>query len=158
MAKKKSSKRPMKPYWTFVNDITYYLKDHFYLHSWTLHVLQVKNDKTSQNDTNAEVIASMGSDDTYMDATLSLYPLAKRMWKERRCNSLGRAIVHEFCHVITDPLYKIACNGICRREGPGLEHTRENTTQHICNIVMPGIDKKIFSPYKNIRSKRQCIH
>ena len=153
----KKAKRRKKSYWVFVNDIAEYLKIHFYLHSWTIRVLSMKAACGMSNfeDRPGEaVVASMGSDGTYMDATLRLYPLAKKMWKDKRYEALGRDIVHEFCHILTDPLYKIAIEGVSRREGPNLEHVRENTTQQIANIVMPGVDKSIFSPYKYTRKEK----
>ena len=150
----KTVKRRKKGYWTFVNDIASYLKEHFYLHAWTIHVVSIKKVAEASNFENRsgdEVIASMVSDGMYMDATLSLYPGAHKKWKDGKYESLGRVLVHEFSHVLTDPLYKIACEGVSRREGPNLEHVRENTTQHFANIVWPGIDKRIFSPYKVTR-------
>ena len=150
----KPVKRRKKDYWTFVNDITSYLKEHFYLHAWTIHVVSMKKVAEGSNFENRSgdmVIASMGSDGTYMDATLRLYPSAHKKWKDGKYEALGRILVHEFCHVLTDPLYVIAAEGVSRREGPNLEHVRENTTQHVANIVWLGIDKRIFSPYKVTR-------
>ena len=153
----KTAKRRKKSYWVFVNDIVRYLKEHFYLHSWTIRTLQMKAAKPESNSeqfSGEDVVASMGSDNMYMDATLRLYPLAKKMWKEGSYDSLGRDIVHEFCHILTDPLYKIAINGVSRREGPNLEHVRENTTQQMANIAILGIDKSVFSPYKYTRKEK----
>ena len=150
----KTVKRRKKGYWTFVNDITAYLKEHFYLHAWTIHVVlmkQVAKESNFEDRSGDEVIASMRSDGTYMDATLRLYPSAHKKWKDGKYEALGRILVHEFCHVLTDPLYVIAAEGVSRREGPNLEHVRENTTQHVANIVWLGIDKRIFSPYKVTR-------
>ena len=150
----KPVKRRKKGYWTFVNDITAYLKKHFYLHAWTIRVVsmkQVAQESNFENRSGDMVIASMGSDGTYMDATLRLYPSAHKKWKDGKYEALGRILVHEFCHVLTDPLYVIAAEGVSRREGPNLEHVRENTTQHVANIVWPGIDKSILSPYKVTR-------
>ena len=150
----KPVKRRKKGYWTFVNDITAYLKKHFYLHAWTIRVVsmkQVAQESNFENRSGDMVIASMGSDGTYMDATLRLYPSAHKKWKDGKYEALGRILVHEFCHVLTDPLYVIAAEGVSRREGPNLEHVRENTTQHFANIVWPGIDKSILSPYKVTR-------
>ena len=152
----KPVKRRKKDYWTFVNDITSYLKEHFYLHAWTIHVVSMKQVAEGSNFENRSgdmVIASMGSDGTYMDATLRLYPSAHKKWKDGKYEALGRILVHEFCHVLTDPLYVIATEGVSRREGPNLEHVRENATQHMANIVWPGIDKSILSPYKVTRKR-----
>jgi len=149
--KRAAHPRQKKSYWEFVNDIVKHLKSHFYLHAWSIRVLNMKEAKGEANRdcySSAEVIASMGSDDSYMDATLKLYPAAEKLFKDKRYDYLGSCLVHEFCHVLTDPLYKVAVEGVSRREGPNLEHVRENTTQSIANIVMPGIDKSIFSPYK----------
>ena len=152
----KPVKRRKKGYWTFVNDIASYLKEHFYLHAWTIHVVsmkQVAKESNFEDRSGDEVIVSMRSDGTYMDATIRLYPSAHKKWKDGKYEALGRILVHEFCHVLTDPLYVIATECVSRREGPNLEHVRENTTQHVANIVWPGIDKSILSPYKVTRKR-----
>lgn len=148
--KKAVRPRKKKSYWEFTDEIVKYLKKHFYLHAWYIHVVQMTANKGVDNcgGDGLTVIASMGSDSTYMDATLRLYPLAKKKYKDGRYSELGADIVHEFCHILTDPLYRIAVDGVSRREGPNLEHVRENTTEMIATIIMPGIDKSIFSPYK----------
>ena len=149
--KRAAHPRKKKTYWEFTNGIVTYLTGHFYLHAWTIRVLNMKEAPGEANRdcyNGDDVIASMSSDHSYMYATLKLYPAAVKLFKEGRYDYLGACLVHEFCHVLTDPLYRIAVEGVSRREGPNLEHVRENSTQSISNIVMPGIDKSIFSPYK----------
>jgi hypothetical protein len=154
--KRAARPRKKKSYWEFTNDIVKYLKTHFYLHAWHIHVVQMKDakDKSNLECYNGEdVLAGMASDSNYLESTLRLYPLAKKMYKDGRYSEFGVVLVHEFCHILTDPLYKIAIDAVSNREGPNLEHVRENTTQLISVIVMPGIDKKIFSPYKVTRKR-----
>ena len=145
-------KRVLKSYHQFIDDIVTYLKSYFYLHAWYISVLYMKEGKI---DDESEKIASMGSYEQYMDATLSLYPLANKMWKDGRYKKLTECIVHEFCHTITDPLYRIACKGVSQREGENLELVRELSTQKISVIALHGLSStdSRLSPYKTPKRK-----
>ena len=41
-------------------------------------------------------------------------------------------LIHEMCHVITDPMYSIACDRYITKQS--IEDIRENTTDHLSNI------------------------
>ena len=153
MAPKKKIQRHKKTYKGFVDEIVTYLKRHFYLHAWYIKVVYEKKDtETSRHCFKDDrVIASMGSDATYMNAILHLYPFANKLWEEGNYQYLGECLVHEFAHILTDPLYKWACEGSSSLTGPCLEEARENTTQQVAVIILHGIDKRIFSPYKYIK-------
>ena len=67
----------------------------------------------------------------YLDAVILYSEKSFQDWKKDK-KDLERRIVHEFCHVITDPFYSVAMNFPSRSS---LENERERLTDHIAQIV-----------------------
>jgi len=67
----------------------------------------------------------------YLDATIIYSKKAIEDWKKDKKNS-ERKIVHEFCHIITDPFYATVCNWPAKDQ---LEQARERMNDHIAQIV-----------------------
>ena len=68
----------------------------------------------------------------YLDAKVIWGIDAFTDWKKDKI-SAERRIVHEFCHIITDPFYTSAVN--IRSTGNQIENERERLTDHIAQIV-----------------------
>lgn len=68
----------------------------------------------------------------YLDFLLRWSDTAFEQWKKG--DDLNREILHEMCHVVTDPFYAKACTRYVGKVD--LEDERERLTDMICNIIM----------------------
>lgn len=70
----------------------------------------------------------------YKDAKVYYGPDAIRIFKQRRFEYLKKALVHEICHALTDPIYcKAGSRYISKDE---LEDERERLTDHLANLII----------------------
>ena len=72
----------------------------------------------------------------YLRADLMLYPPIREYWDDRRWDLIDEALVHELCHILTDPLYEIAVDAITNTSSQFLHTIREQQTQRIAQIVL----------------------
>ncbi len=68
----------------------------------------------------------------YLNATIKYSDECIKEWKDRK--NIIPYIVHEMCHLITDPLYTKATTRYASRSE--IEDERENLTDLICNIII----------------------
>ena len=70
----------------------------------------------------------------YLDPNLNYNPnKVSEYWKRGERDELKHALIHELCHVITDPLYGCATDRWATKDE--IERTRETLTDHIAMIV-----------------------
>jgi len=69
----------------------------------------------------------------YSDVTIIYSEEAFNDWV-RENTDMESFIIHEMCHVLTDPLYSKATKRYITKEA--IEDEREILTDHICNIVL----------------------
>lgn len=67
----------------------------------------------------------------YLDAKILYSEEALKDWKENKKDA-ERRLIHEFCHIITDPFYAIVCNWPTKVQ---IENERERLNDHIAQIV-----------------------
>jgi hypothetical protein len=72
----------------------------------------------------------------YLNAIIIYSKEALDDWIEENTD-MAPYIIHEMCHIITDPLYSIGNKRYVSKEA--LENERELLTDHICNIVLKGL-------------------
>jgi hypothetical protein len=68
----------------------------------------------------------------YLDMTLNYSERAIKTWQEDQRRH-RRQLIHELCHVVTDPLYDVALRRFTTTNE--VENQRENVTDHIARIV-----------------------
>lgn len=83
---------------------------------------------------------------TYLEATLKVSKQVLTMWQAKDYQEIARVLVHEFAHLLTEPLYLIACDGTARVARDLLEDVRERQTQRIANIVFTRLPKQFWMP------------
>lgn len=86
------------------------------------------------------VTGEISTNHRYYSAVIKLYPNALEIWKGGDKRKCAEVIVHEMCHIITDPLYKIAYQTSNDLNHDFVEDIREQTTQHLSNILMAYLD------------------
>lgn len=128
------------------------VKNALCLNEWQLAFVTFDEDKEG-NEGNMGPAACMGTQPQYMEMSLEIYP---RFFELAETHQF-EIIVHEFCHVLTDELYKTA---VAFSQGKNyhqdsLEATRErNTTMtHLAVLSLMGNTelRKIYDKLSNIK-------
>ena len=70
----------------------------------------------------------------YLDSTIHYSEKAITFWRNK--GNLTPYVIHEMCHLITDPIYVKAMGRFSSQKE--VEDEREMLTEHICNIVLKG--------------------
>lgn len=119
-----------KKYRKFIRELIKELQYKIFINLYSIDIAYVDNPKKENKNCAAEIETSY----RYYTAYISIYPITYKMWLDGKREEVAETIVHELCHIITDPLYK----NIYFTKGNHrfIEDIREQTTQHIANIVM----------------------
>lgn len=83
---------------------------------------------------NPEALAECIFNYPYLNATIHYSDKCVKEWNEGK--DIVPYIVHEMCHLITDPLYAKATSRYVSKDE--IEDERENLTDLICNIIIKG--------------------
>jgi hypothetical protein len=86
-------------------------------------------DKTENENAYAECVNCY----PYLNARINYN---QKLIEEDKYNKLEEIVVHELCHLITDPLYNKAVSRFSAKAE--IEDERERLTDYICNIVLKG--------------------
>lgn len=126
MAKKTTKKKNKYPIpsrvWKLTNDLEFL----FGLQNFDREYRRMSKDLEDR-------VASVKVDEKYQRITISLYPnFFKETIKQQR-----EALLHEFCHYLTDPLYEVAHN---MTEGElqtykSVRHANELSTSRVAQLV-----------------------
>lgn len=104
----------------------------------------------------SSAVADIGIDTTYLCITLRATDALLEHFKAGRWWRVAEIICHEWCHVLTEPLYELALRGlpdgaITRK---WVEEVRERQTQRICYSIMALTPKEVWHPYHKTTPKR----
>lgn len=131
-------------YKDWVRNLTERLKKYFFLNEWT--ILLEWLDESSSKGTAAEISINT----RYLYATIEVCPPVRLMWDNDKIEDVVETIVHEFSHILTEPLYEVACDGIAPASSDFLEKIREQQTQRTALIILRGLPKKFFK-YERVK-------
>ena len=129
-------KEEKKKYMAFCRRIAYELQPKMFLNLYGIDFEYCWQEKDTDKHNDNCVTAEIKTNHRYYSAHLKLYPSTFEMFKKGKRERVAEVIVHELCHIITDPLYKIANEGSSNNTMPFIEDVREQTTQHLTNIMM----------------------
>lgn len=129
-------------YKDWVRAVVAELRGYFYLEAW--HLDLVWEDENCA-DNNAGVVAFIDINDSYLQAVIHMMPAAKTMFEEPDIERLAFCLVHEFAHILTEPLYKVAVDAATNASSGFLETIREQQTQRIALAVFRGIPEELYS-------------
>lgn len=139
----KPSKKATETYKNWVRRTVRNLLDYFFLSHWSIDLCWEKD--FSNVDGNTGVVAHIDVSGNYYQAAIHMLPTAQDIYQDGDIDRLVLALVHEFCHILTEPLYEIAVHGVTSSCSNFLETVREQQTQHIAVIVMRNLPKKLYS-------------
>ena len=87
-----------------------------------------------------DIAASVIVDDDYLSFSVFFdSEKIKDTVKDKDYDEVTRWILHELIHVIVDPLYFIAVDGVTNTSIKFLKQKRENTVERFTNIIMKGV-------------------
>lgn len=123
------------------------LSEHFNLAGWRVRLKFSATPKESEErESEGCCWAEISSDAIYMQATITTYPKMKQTWKDGDVNRVVEALVHEFCHVLLDPMHEHALPFLSDSTRPMFSKMLENTTQRINAVVLNGLPKSLIPP------------
>jgi hypothetical protein len=93
---------------------------------------------------NMDLSAEIFTDPNYLSAKLTIYNPLYNMWQHKDYKGVLRILVHELCHLLTEPLYRFSNDHISEVEAKHLCDTRERQTQRIANIAYRALNKKEY--------------
>lgn len=117
--------KKQKQFERFCNETLRGIQKELLLDSFILHDIKHKE----KDDSHAECIFYFPYKDIQVQYSKSLYD----EWESGDINSTKATLIHEMCHVITDPLYSVGVDRFTTKAT--LEDARENVTDHIANIL-----------------------
>lgn len=120
------------------------LREEFYVHEREFDIKWINED---ENEDGKKTMAKIPIDNRYLTFTVEVYPALQVEWEKDKDYFL-KVLIHEFSHLITEPLYTIAAKGISERESDFLEDIREQQTERIAIILAPYISKKLITNHK----------
>jgi len=122
----------------YVSNQIQYIRRVMYLCEWSIHVAYQEEPHAESN-----VQADITVDTQYLTATINLYLVVYELWK-KKSPKVFEILVHEMCHILTDPLYYVAEKGVTKPEMAWLEELREQTTERMSQIIVGQIPLKNY--------------
>jgi hypothetical protein len=109
-------------------------------HSWRMgvsnyliDVFYMENDQPKEDGYNPP-FAEMTVDRRYLKATMKIYPICEKEWKERGDKFLEEVVAHELAHILTSHLYTLAT---CTYKDEGeMKDAWESLTESISRLSL----------------------
>lgn len=112
------------------------------MNEWTIDIIW---DSEPRDLDGKDCVASINTDHRYLQANITIYPRAAKLWEEKRIDKLVEVLVHEFSHVLTEPLYEVAWRNGCRGEADTfLTDIREQQTQRTALVIKRGLPARFY--------------
>lgn len=125
------TKRTYTQYKKEVRNIMKEAKKVMLIDDWNINIYFEKED----NERGGGVAGTCDTRIKYFSADISFYPVHFNCYKEEDDYEFVKTIIHEMCHIITEPLYLEAYQAIAPISRDYIETIREQTTEQIANIV-----------------------
>lgn len=120
------------------------VREYSQIHAWNmgvsnylLDVFYMEEDKP-KDDGYEPPFAEMTVDRRYLKATMKIYPICEREWKERGNKFLEEVVAHEMAHILTFHLYWLAT--VPYKDEGEMKDAWESLTESISRLSM-GIKK-----------------
>lgn len=104
----------------------------------------MKINRDSVHPQNSDVAAEIASDTVYLNFSITLYDRTFQDWCNGKSWTVANTIVHEFCHILTNPFMMQLRRRITPIEEDEIENMHERQTQRIANIFLNLIDPEVY--------------
>lgn len=138
----------------YLIDMGWYLQKEFFIRDWDVRLAYYEEPNKTQENTAMAIETNY----SYIWATVDIYPGIPKMWKEKRLHDIKESMLHEFCHILNDQIYKCSIDGQTNSQSKYVEEIREQWTQRTCMIlidyVFKDFDKEQKTKKKIKKSKK----
>ena len=145
-------KKPKKyDYREYIKKLTQYLRTEIFHGEYRFTVFYEDNPKDDREDAERICSAEITIDPMYLNFNLYIYPIIETWWKDKKYTAIGQTLVHEVCHILTQPLYNLALGDAAPSQKDPFKEVNERQTQRIANVIdylLPenyADPKKVFS-------------
>ena len=107
------------------------------------YLMDIEYSKEEKKSGESFVAGEIKIDTKYINFTVTFYPEHFRGYQAKNRHKFLATIVHEMCHLLTEPLYLLAIDGVTNRTLSYLEEVRERQTERIANAVFALIPEKL---------------
>lgn len=126
-----------KQFRAHVTKLFTWLREAFHLTEWDLELHFCQPDEDAAADINV--------DSTYLSAIIRVgSDILRQRYHARDSWQVMYTITHEFCHILTDPLFLVAVNGVTNSSVGFLRETNERQTTRIARILMGTIPQDVY--------------
>jgi hypothetical protein len=139
--------REVRQFRDYIRTVARALRDVVFAGEYRLHFhFDEEWDKRKGGADGADVKAEILVDTVYLQMTLSCYRYIFELWKNNKLEEIYETLVHEFCHVLTEPLFREFFRLLPAREEQYAYDIRERQTQRMCYALINFDEKKV--PWK----------
>lgn len=119
-----------------------------YTGEYQIDVFFSDNECDNPFDDNRRVAAEISVDDAYLNATITIYPAIFEYWEDKEYKEIGKHILHELCHIVTEPLkgYPIRLGLLSPLQMDELRFINERQTQRIRNCILQQVQANWSDP------------
>jgi hypothetical protein len=80
--------------------------------------------------------ADITVDNVYLVFACRLAPVMYEKWREKEYQAIGQIVLHQVCHLLTDPLNQLAKSDAAPSTLEYIQQINERQTQRICNVIL----------------------
>lgn len=117
------------------------LSDYFNLAGWAFEIIHASDPRTDKF-----VYAKIEVDSVYMLAEITIYPIAKEDFENKRTDRFTKSLVHEFVHIFLDPFHDHATRFLSPATTSSFIDTLEQQTQKLTMVFLKTLPKDIIPP------------
>lgn len=126
-----------KQFRAHVTKLFTWLREAFHLQEWDLELHFCEPDEDAAADINI--------DSTYLSAVVRVgSDQLRHHYGVKDSWQVMYTITHEFCHILTEPLFMVAVNGVTNTSVNFLRETNERQTTRIARILMGTIPPDVY--------------
>jgi hypothetical protein len=92
------------------------------------------------------IAARISMDHVYLNFQLQIFPRLRGTFEEGTLHQVAAIVVHEFSHLLTQPMYCEALADAAPSQVSGLRDLNERQTQRVANVVMASLPKNWYKP------------
>lgn len=113
------------------------IKRYMYLHEYSYSIVWSTEDKGNG------ALADILVDNKYLNFRVTIYPSLEKYFDEGNYIGVTETLLHELCHVYTEPMYDVAITHCPPALDDQVEFIREQGTQRITGAILPLLPKSL---------------
>lgn len=137
---KKNNKKKIENYKKWIDRVLVMLRNKFFVKEYEWSVGYEKD--------RDGIGAQIKIDTKYLNYDVTIFKCVEEMYKKGKYQQCFNILVHEMCHIYTEPLYIIAIDAVTNSSKDFLELVREQQTQRIAGCISEICPKSLWYPKK----------